>query len=221
MNFFNQKIVTKTISLEDAVKKAAEPKPAVRSLDEIIANAKQMKTAIAKAETKTAAVEAPKPEAPKTAPKAEVKAEVKPSVTVKVAAEMSAPKVEAPKAEVKPVAPAKTAASDKHVVKIAKELDFRGWEAQAIVDNWKQHGNVEACVKNVGDKASDGVAYCKLLSVAASEADKVIKTAAAKKPTAPVYKKIAKLTSQEQSFLRDFFKKIYGEEYVTALLGDY
>ena len=77
---------------------------------------------------------------------------------------------------------------------------------------------------NVAGKASDGKAYCELLRVAANEAGSMIKTASAKKEqkvAAPAYKKIAKLTSQEQSFLRDFFKKIYGEDYVTALLGDY
>lgn len=228
MKFFNSRIVTKTISLEDAVKKAQEPKAAPRSLDEIIASAKQMKTASAQAETKTASVEAPKVEAPK----AEVKAEVAPTVTVKVATEMSAPKAKAPAqapakavpATSKPAEkPAKQAAT-KHVVKLAAELDFRNWEAQAIVDTWKQHGSVQQCITNVGDKSSDGKAYCELLRVAASEADKAVKTASAKKEektAAPIYKKIAKLTSQEQSFLREFFKKIYGEEYVTAMLGDY
>lgn len=224
MNFFNSRIVTKSISLEDAVKKAQEPKAAPRSLEEIIASAKQMKTASTQAETKTASVEAPKAEA-----KVEVKAETAPAVTVKVATEMSAPKAkapaQAPKAPAKPAEkPTKAAASGKHTVKLAAELDFRNWEAQAVSDAWKQHGSVQQCMSNVAGKASDGKAYCELLRVAASEADKVIKTASAKKEVkvaAPIYKKIAKLTSQEQSFLREFFKKIYGEEYVTAMLGDY
>lgn len=234
MNFFNSKIVTKTISLEDAIKKANEPKAAPRSLDEILASAKQMKTAAAQAETKTAAVApAPKAEAKAEAPKPEAKkpevkvAAAKPTVAVKVAAELApkpaeAPKAEAPKPEAKK--PEVKAAAAKPITKWASSIDFRNWEAQAVVDAWNQHGSVEKCVANVGSKATDGKVYCELLRVAASEADKVVKTASAKKEqktAAPVYRKIAKLTAQEQSFLRDFFKKIYGEEYVSALLDDY
>lgn len=221
MNFFNQRIITRPISLEDAVKKAQEPK-SLRSLDEILNDTAKIKTAAAQTTVKTAAkIES---EQPTREVKPVVAAEKTPTVAVKIATEMP---VEAPKPEVvasKKDEPAKPAVTASKTVKLAikTELDFRNWEAQKVVDTWKNHGTVEACVKNVGDKANDASTYCKLLSVAASEADKVVKTAAAAKTKqAPVYKKIAKLTSKEQSFLREFFSKIYGKDYVEALLGNY
>lgn len=323
MNFFNQKIVTKSISLEDAVKKAQEPKKPVRTLEEILADtAKLNKIAASQAEVKTAAVaEAPKaaevkPEEKKAENAAQVKIALDmgtpapsptarpaipgkppipaPGLKAPMAPGLKAPMAPAPapmaKAPVAPAAsplpgqaPAASAptipqklpgqaprgirppaakppmpapagskpsiaptkpqmspaspaapsmspsaapamASSKKSLKIASSLDFRGWEAQAVADAWKGHGSIEACVQNVGDKASDAQTYCSLLRVAATEADKVIKAAASKaevKTAAPVYKKIAKLTGPEQSFLREFFSKIYGEDYVKALLADY
>lgn len=326
MKFFNSKIVTKPISLEEAVKKIPTQ---VRSLDDIIASATQIKTAAAQAEVKTAAVEAPKAEAVKAeAPKTEAKAEVKeakaevPSVTVKTAADFvrgpggniamdpkaivqpevielnpaedmdeinagfdkmkwdnmpenmdkqlspeeaklyfqkqkfnkqpfpvkpndaaDALKQRTPMTKLPPaakpapapglstgpaapaMAPAPAMASSKKTLKMAAALDFRNWDASAVVDAWNQHKTVEACVKNVGDKTSDPQTYCGLLRVAASEAGKIMKTAAAapkeEKTAAPIYKKIAKLSGEEQSFLREFFSKIYGKEYVDAMLGDY
>lgn len=86
MNFFNSKIVTKQISLEDAIK-GAQGKAKVRSLDEIIADAKKVKTAAVQAEVKTASVEAPKVEAPKV----ETKEAAAPAVQVKTAAEFGLP----------------------------------------------------------------------------------------------------------------------------------
>jgi hypothetical protein len=58
--------------------------------------------------------------------------------------------------------------------------------------------------------------------VKAAAQSKSVKSAKKEEATAaPIYKKIAKLTGEEQSFLREFFSKIYGNDYVDALLGDY
>ena len=67
MKFFGSRIITKSVSLEDAISKAKEPQK-VRSLDDILAdidaNNKQVKTAASDGSKKTA--------------KPEVKAEAKP-----------------------------------------------------------------------------------------------------------------------------------------------
>ncbi len=330
MKFFSSKIVTKPISLEDAVKNA---KPlTVRSLDEIIASAKQVKTAAAATqEVKTASTEskvetstvqiklaadfahnpagniALDPMAKKepeiiglnpaedhseighgfdkmkfdaTAPKDMVGGTgqaltpeegaagfgakkwetgaypVKPADAAQglqekipmtglkpaaPAAKPAAPAVpaQAPMAQQRPapVAPAAPApmpamASGKKQLKIASKINFTQWaDPKQVVDAWQQHGTVEACVKNVAGQTNDPQTYCSLLRVAASEAGKMVKAASEKKPAvtakkeeakaAPMYKKIAKLTGEEQSFLREFFSKIYGKDYVDAMLGDY
>jgi len=325
MKFFSSKIVTKPISLEDAVKNAKANPLTVRSLDEIIASARQIKTASAHGEVKT---EAPKAEA---APTVQIKlaadfvrnqgggialdpmAKTEPEIIGlnpsqdsaeighgidKLKFDRTAPKDmvggtgqaltpeegaagfgakkwetgaypvkpqdaadalkqktpmgQIPSAPSKPLgtqAPARPAApmaapsarpampspmaSSKKQLKIAKNINFTQWAyPKQVVDAWKQHGTVEACVKNVDGQTSDPRTYCSLLRVAASEADKMVKAAAAAKPAksakkeeeasaAPIYKKIAKLTGEEQSFLREFFSKIYGNDYVDALLGDY
>ena len=46
-------------------------------------------------------------------------------------------------------------------------------------------------------------------------------TAKAAKAEKVAYKKIAKLTSKEHSFLKEYFTKLYGQDYVDAMLGDY
>ena len=243
MKFFSSKIVTKPISLEDAVKNA-KAQPKVRSLDEIIASVKQVKMAAAKTEVKTAIAEAPKVEAAKTesvkepikaeapkkteSPKTEAKAETQ-AVQIKTAKELAPAAATTPvvqPSEAKSIKPAepKAAQAAKHTLKIASSLDFRNWEAQTVADAWKQHGTVEQCITNVGKQANDPKTYCGLLQVAASEANKIIKAAGSKKQTktaSPAFKKIAKLTPAEQSFLREYFGKIYGKEYVDALLGDF
>ena len=238
MNFFTSKIVTKPISLEEAVKNSqaqAGVKP--RTLDEIIASGKAIKTASSQAEVKTAAVVEP--------PKVEVKPEIKVAMApLPVAKKPLAKPVVAPVAPVAsgqaavtqaateaekaivgkpkaPIAKAPMVAASKKVLKIASSLDFRGWEAQAVIDAWGQHKNMEGCVKNVAGSVSDPKTYCSLLSVAASEAPKFVKTAKAAKAEKVAYKKIAKLTSKEHSFLKEYFTKLYGQDYVDAMLGDY
>lgn len=322
MKFFSSKIVTKPISLEDAIKKAGE-QPKFRSLDEIIASAKQIKTASVQAETKTAAVK-PKAEAPKVEIKVagELQKEAITRITddsttsfpghkglqlsrdfPQTAAEghdlhqyttedegfralehkkqtgkypgmsevgenkykmVDTPKYQDEKRELmnrpypppgvtlrkkkpvvpdlsmqrddplsqpKSIGPAPVSASGKKQLKMASKVNFTQWEEpKMVVDAWKQHGSIEACVKNVSGNTNDPQTYCALLQVAASEADKMVKAASAKKqtkeaskkaPVAPVYKKIAKLTTKERSFLDEYFTKIYGKDYVDALLGDY
>ena len=108
-------------------------------------------------------------------------------------------------------------------LKVAKALDFREWEAKQVVDAWKQHGDANKCIASVKGKVSDPKTYCGLLRVAAVEAGKVMTKVAAQKPVAKTaeYKKFAKLTANEQAFLTEYFKKLYGEDYVKALVGDY
>jgi hypothetical protein len=222
MRLITSKIITKPISLEEALKKEV---PKVRTLDEILASVKQMKTAaVTPAVVVTAAV--------KEEPKVETKAEAK--VETKVEA-----KVET-KVEVK-TAGFEQKAATKPTLKIASSLDFRSWEAQEVADAWKQHGTVEACVKNTTSGTSNPKLYCTLLQEASVVADKVIKAAAAKKtektaakaeakpaieakPTkiaGPQWKKIAKLSPTEKQFVVDFFSKLYGKDYVDALVTDY
>jgi len=224
MRLITSKIMTKPVSLEEALKKET---PKARTLDEILASVKQMKTAAAQpAATITAAK--------KEEPKAEVKAEVKkeePKVEGKVEAKAEA-KVEVKTAgfEQKPAA--------KPTLKIASSLDFRNWKAQEVLDAWKQHGSVEACVKNTTGGTSNPKLYCSLLQTAAGVADKVIKAAAAKKTektaakeekpadkatkvAGPQWKKIAKLTPKEKQFMVNFFSKLYGKDYVDALVTDH
>lgn len=239
MKFYTSEIsLSKPISLEEAVAKAKAQAP-VRSLDEIIASAKQLKTAAAAtaAETKTAAkVETPV-EAPKVEAKAEEKvAEAKPKVEVKVAMEVEKKEAAAPavaEQKTEPVVaakePEKKAAAKTVELKVAKELDFTKFEKpEEPIKLWGSFGNEEKCIASVKDKVSDPKTYCGLLKAAASHAEGMIKTAASKEAEgkkeaskAPLFKKLAKLTDKERSFLAKYFSKYYGEDYVKALLGDY
>lgn len=132
----------------------------------------------------------------------------------------------------KPMQP-QMASTKKTQLKIANKINFTQWEQpQQVSDAWKQHGTHEACCNNVKGMTNDPQTYCTLLRVAASEADKMVKAASASskiektastKETSksPIYKKIAKLTKEEHTFLAEFWKKIYGNDYVDAMLGDY
>ncbi len=116
-------------------------------------------------------------------------------------------------------------ASANKTLKVAKKLDFRGWNAEEVVAAWGQHGSMDKCVANVNGKTSDPKTYCGLLQIASVEAGKMVKAAsteaakAAPKPA--VFKKIAKLTEKEKSFLNKYYTKLYGSEYVNALLENY
>jgi hypothetical protein len=141
-------------------------------------------------------------------------------------------------------------ASSTKTMKVAKKADFRGWNAEDIVKAWDNHGSVEKCVAASKDITDNPQVYCGLLQVASSEAMKVIKSAAKDcdcKPgkcakdcdcgckekeesyggsacasTEPRrFRKIAKLTGKDLGMLRQYFGKLYGEEYVSALLDQY
>jgi hypothetical protein len=256
MKFFGSRIITKSVSMEDAIAKAKEPRK-VRSLDEILAEIdaknKQSKVAAAapaKAEVKTAAVEAPKAEAPKAeVAKAEVKAEApkaETNVEVKVAKGMpdfikqkieerngkdgdkkdeDGDKKDDKKDDDKKEKEAGCMAGAKLAPqKWAKSLDFRQWEATDVVRAWEQHGGTEKCASNVKGKVSDPKVYCELLKTASEQAGKMIKAAESKgkaEKKGGVFKKIAKLTDDEKSWLADYYRELYGEDYVSAMLADY
>lgn len=262
MKFFNNRIVTKSCSMEDAVKavKAKEAKQ-VPSLDEILAKIdahnKQVKTAGSSAPVKVAEV----------VQKAEAKAEEKKSpevavasVKVEVSSDLNADK----KAGIENIPEDKRAApfgkkkddgkgDDKEEdkkddkdenekdacmansskqLKVAKALDFRQWSAEDVVTSWNQHGSISACVRNVSGKTSDPKTYCGLLFAASdvakqsmqkqaapqAKAEKVAEKAPEQKGS---WKKIAKLTDKERAMLDKYYRKLYGDYYVDALLTDY
>lgn len=250
MKFYSDRIRITPISLEEAAARAKDAK-SVSSLDEILAkidNQKQVKTAAAatpvvktaeaapakveepKAEVKTAAVEekkanldnlgdakAPpfgkKEEEKKDEPKKDEKGEKKEDK-----------KDEPEKEEMKKEESAKPVS-----LKVAKSLDFRGWEAEDVVKAWGQHGNFEKCCANVKGKVNDEKTYCGLLQVASNEAGKIIKQAAAEKQEKVAskvektarFKKLAKLTEEERAALAKYWGQMYGEGYVKAMLEDY
>ncbi len=127
--------------------------------------------------------------------------------------------------------PAKQAAATKVQLKVAKALDFRGWDANGVVKAWGEHGTIEACCKNVSGKVSDAKTYCGLLQVAASEAGRMTKEAASKKETKQAssekqhknarFKLIAKMTDDEISRMKAYWTEMYGEEYAKSMLEDY
>lgn len=214
MRLITSRIMTKSVSLEDALKVAP---PKIRSLDEILATVKQTKTAAAEAAVVTAAV--------KEEPKVEVKAEPKVEVVAKAET-----KVEVKTAEFKeePKAEVKTAQPKKPTLKMASSLDFRNWEAKEVVSAWGQHGTVTACMKNTADSTNNPKLYCELLQVAASVAtEKIQKTAKTETPktekvaSGPSWKKFAKLAPKEKQLVVDFFSKLYGKDYVEAMVTDY
>lgn len=238
MKFFNARIVTKQVPLGAALK--AESKPA-RTLDEILADIQQkgqVKTAAAVApQVKTAAVEAPVAEAPKAeekkaeAPKVEVKEAKKdlPDFIQKKIDEKAGKKDEKKdkkdekdeKDEKKDKKDKKASASPR-TIKMAKSLDFRGWEAEDVVKAWGQHGSHEKCVANVKKLVNEPATYCKLLHVASNKAASIVKTAAVKKASPKgVFKKLAKLSDEETSFLKKYWTELYGSEYVESMMKDY
>lgn len=234
--FITDQIVLKPVSIEDAVK-AAKDRKAPRSLDQIIADIdsanKQVKTASSAAETKTASAPEAKPE-PKEAktasteekkpePEAEVKVEVK---VAKPEAKAEPKKAAAEKSEKKAESkPEKKAEAKTKSLKLAKALDFRGWDAAKVAKAWGQYGSMEKCEAGVKGKTSDPKTYCALLRTAGGMAAKQIKEASAKakpaKKASASFKKLAKLTEKERAWLAGYWGKLYGEGYVKAMLGDY
>lgn len=203
----------KPISMEEIAKKASKPN---RTLDELIAEARAVKTAASVGQVKTAQSEqkqektaavVEQPAEPKAEPKPEQKV-----ATVKVDSAKFAAKQ-----------PEKAVKQASLSMKVAKELDFRPWSAMQVVDAWKQHGSFKGCVANVGKKASHPDQYCSLLRVAAGMAHKVVTAAAKQQPkTASVeYVKFAKLPPKQKALVREYFSLYYPKDYVEAMLGDY
>ena len=243
MRFFDSKIVTTPISLGEALDKAKN-KPAQKSLDELLGELDkkaQVKTAsVAPAVTKVAAVteeealaasvsdgeddtsavasgEALTLDEAKNAKQAKKEVEQAAAIAPDGAAI-------APQPEQAPVAaPVQRAAESKSVkLTVASKIDFinGGWKREDVVKAWKQHGTMEKCMANVKGQTSDPKMYCGLLQVASKKVESAVKTAS-KKAQPAVFKKIAKLTPEEKSFLKGYFRQLYGEGYVDALLSDY
>lgn len=269
--FFNDRIKTSDISLEDAVKKAQSVKPQeVPSLDDLLsrldAENKGVKTASSsEKETKTADTKA-----------AEQQEEPKVSVQVHVDEELTkeAQNDEAKQAEHKSETDVKAESDQKQTkqamcecrhgddcecpsdcpdcdcnkeqeegceasaskptqMKIAKRIDFRNWEAEDVVKAWGQHGSIKACEKNVSSLTDNPRLYCGLLQtasgmaknklekLAAAKKGKEKKQASAEKPAKAIWKKLAKLTEKERAMLDKYWRKLYGDYYVDAMLSDY
>lgn len=230
MKFFNARIVTKQVPLGAALK--AESKPA-RTLDEILADVKakgQVKTAAAVTpQVKTAAVEAPVAEAPKVEVKEAKKAlpdfiqkKIDEKAGKKDEKDEKGEKGEKDKKEEKKDKKEEKASASPRTIKMAKSLDFRGWEAEDVVKAWGQHGSHEKCVANVKKLVNEPATYCKLLQVASNKAASIVKTAAVKKASPKgVFKKLAKLSDEETSFLKKYWTELYGAEYVESMMKDY
>lgn len=215
MKFFSSKISTQTVSLKDALENAKNA-PKVRSIDEIIASTKALKTAAASSPIiKTASVQV------KVA-KEEVE-EVEEDEDKKDEGDGKFNFLEF----IKKKKEEKKEASSNQTVKLAmkSDLDFRGWTAEKVVGAWGAAGNMANCVASVKGLTNNPSMYCGLLQVAAKTADKVIKSAASarteKVATAPAFKKLAKLSEKERSRVYNYWKDQYGEKYAKAMLENY
>ena len=220
MKFITSRILMgKAPSIEEAAQKAQ--KADVRSLDEILkdiktANSgKTVKTASAGTSmTKTTQAKEPKVEAAK-----EEEIEV---VEVKEAAKkVKEEKEEKFEDRFKKKEKKKACAS----LKMAKKADFRNWAAESIIKAWAGCKDVKGCVAKVQGHVSDPNLYCGLLQIASAEAEKMVKAAKTDKSEVKVaakgFEKLAKLSKEQLSLLRDYFTPLYGEKYVDSLLGDY
>jgi hypothetical protein len=246
MKMIANRIYTQKVSLEEAVAKAEGKKPD-RTLGEILAGLSgqegEVKTAssdgkmVAQAQLEAPAAEAPAAEAPEALEITEIEdlpGDTDPNLTVEAiegeAVTKLFPEEEAPE-------PREASKSKNITLKVAKKRDFRNWEAVDVVKAWQTHGSLEKCVASVKGEASDPKLYCGLLRTAASMATKVVKAAAdkarAKAKTGkkndagktagknPKFRKLANLTGKDLSLLREYWTNLYGEAYVTAMLGEY
>jgi len=231
MRFFDQRIVTTPISLGEALEKAKN-KPTQRSLDEMLGDLDkktQVKTAsVSPKVTKVAAVtEEQALEASLADGEDETSAVAAgEALTLEDAKKAKPAEVEqaaaiAPDGAAMATQPAKAASSTIRLT-VASKLDFRnGWKPEDVVKAWKQHGTMEKCMASTKGQASDPKMYCGLLQVASKKLEAQLKKTASKKPQPAVWKKLAKLTPEEKSFLKGYFRQLYGEGYVDALLTDY
>jgi hypothetical protein len=243
MKFISNKIVTRPVSLEDAMKVAQGKKNP--SLDDVLASIK-------KGNEKAAPVEAKKTE--EAQPKettASVEVKVDDSLKKEANLDNLGDKAALPfgkkkdddddekdedededeeKDEEKKDDEKKEescSASSSKVIKIAKQLDFRSWEAQDVVQAWSQHGSMDKCVENVKGHTTDAKVYCKLLQVSSQLAKKSLTKTAKKQESHPkkakkgTWLKVSKLTGKQRSMLEEYYRKLYGDMYVDALLRDY
>lgn len=215
MKFITSRIHTGTpVSLQEAAKKAQQGE--VRSIDEILADLKQVQSsppAVKTASTEKPMIKTASTEQPVTAKKEE---------EVEVVEVEDEKKDE--KEEKKDKKDAKCA-SQNSTLKVAKKLDFRAWSAEDIVKAWADHKDVKGCIANVQNKVNSPEVYCGLLQVASEEATKMIKAASAKEQKQVVaakgFEKLAKMSKEQIQLLREYFTPLYGEKYVDSLLGDY
>jgi len=241
MRFFSDRIITKPISLGEALEKAKN-KPAQRTLDEMLGDLDekgQIKTASVKpAMTKVADVteeealassltegeEDTSAVASGEALTLEDAKETKEAHAAEAAADPSGPAM-ATQPEQSPVpqpAPEVKAAESTVKLTIASKINFtKDWKHEDVVKAWKQHGSMEKCMANVKGQTNNPKMYCGLLQVASKKIEAQLKKTAAKKPQPAVFKKIAKLTPEEKAFLKGYFRQLYGEGYVDSLLADY
>jgi hypothetical protein len=201
-----------TVSLQDAAKKAQQGQ--VKSIDEILADLKQVKTVSTEQPmTKVASTEQPVVVAKKEKKEEEEEVEV-----VEVEGKKPAKYKDCKHKPCK-------CASKKSTLKVAKKLDFRGWSAEGIVKAWASHEDVKGCIANVQNKVNAPEVYCGLLQVASEEASKMIKAAKVKEQKQVVasngFEKLAKMSKDQIQLLREYFTPLYGEKYVDSLLGDY
>jgi hypothetical protein len=227
-----------TASLEEVAKKAQDQAPP-RDVDQILAD-----LAKAKGQVKTASKTAGPGEAPTKEAEAPEEVEVvavddDPEV-MELPPEEEGPPLEPlgeeeskayfPEEEAPPPA---TAAKKGVTLKVAKKHDFRDWEAEDVVKAWGRHGDMKTCVAAMKGQASDPQLYCGLLRTAGDMAMRVVKRAAAEaakeEKTAgkegeakrATFRKLAKLTGKDLQLLRQYWANLYGEDYVTAMLGEY
>jgi hypothetical protein len=237
--------MTRKVSLEDAIKASKEPKADLtfnQVVEKIAKQGNVVKTASPapqpKPETpavevkidKTLQKQAGEPFGGKKAPPfgSEERKEQKEKGEVEVAEDKKDDKKDEKKEKKEEKA---CVSENKKTLKVAKQIDFRNWEAQDVVKAWEQHGSLANCVKNVGSDTSDPKTYCGLLQVASqvagdilvkkAKAKKPAKKAATEKPTKGAWKKLAKLTEKERTMLEQYWRKLYGDKYVDSLLTDY
>ena len=243
MKFISNRIMTRKVSLEDAIKANKEPKADLtfnQVLEKIAKQGNEVKTASSAPKPETPAVEvkidktlqkeAGEPFGGKKAPPfgSEERKEKKEKGEVEVAEDKKEDKKEEKEEKKEEKA---CVSKGKKTLKVAKQIDFRNWEAQDVVKAWEQHGSLENCVKNVGSDTSDPKTYCGLLQVASqvageilikkAKANKPAKKASSEKPQKGAWKKLAKLTEKERTMLEQYWRKLYGDKYVDSLLTDY
>lgn len=247
MKFISNKIVTKQVSLEDAMKVVQGKKNP--SLDDVLASIKKGNEPAKPVEAKKTEEVQPK----ETVASVEVKVDdsLKKEANLDNLGDSAAPpfgkkdeeddKKEDDKDEDKKDKKEEKdekkdekkdenetcSASSGKTIKIAKQLDFRSWEAQDVVKAWGQHGSMDKCVENVKGHTSDAKIYCKLLQVSSQLAKKSLTKTAKKQENHPkkakkgTWMKVSKLTGKQRSMLEEYYRKLYGDMYVDALLRDY